>query len=206
MYRLYWRYDSGAYAPNVLLELTGAEFERVHVDSRKGETRAPGYLALNPMAQIPTLVLPDGTVMTESAAMLLQLCDTFPAAELAPKPGTPARAVFLRWLMFLATSVYPTVLRDSYPQRYTDDPAGADGVRRQARADMTRLWGIYADALGGRDWMAGDAMSALDIYATMLAGWWRGTGAEPRISGLVARVRAHPVCGRLWSEYDIHIG
>jgi glutathione S-transferase/GST-like protein len=206
MYRLYWRYDSGAYAPNVLLELTGARFERVHVDSRKGETRAPDYLALNPMAQIPTLVLPDGTVMTESAAMLLQLGDAFPAAGLVPQPGTPGRPVFLRWLMFLATSVYPAVLRDSYPQRHTDEPAGVDGVRRQARADMARLWGIYADALGGGDWMIGGAMSALDVYAAMLAGWWRGTPAEPRISGLLARVRAHPVCGRLWSEYDIRTG
>ena len=206
MYRLYWRYDSGAYAPNVLLELAGAPFERVHVDSRKGETRAPGYLALNPLAQIPTLVLPDGTVMTESAAMLLQLCQDFPAAGLAPAPGSPEHPRFLRWLMFLATGVYPAVLRDAYPQRYTDDAAGAAGVRRQARKDKARLWSVYAEALGTRPWMAGEGMSALDIYAAMLAGWWAEADSCPGIAGLVERVRAHPVCGRLWTEYDIRVG
>ncbi len=206
MYKLYWRYDSGSYAPNAVLELAGARFERVHVDSRKGETRTDAYLALNPLAQIPTLVLPDGTVMTESAAMLLHLTEAFPAAGLAPAPGAAGRAGFQRWLLFLAANVYPAVLRDAYPERYTVDPAGAAGVRAQAQADKARLWAIYAAAQGGRKWMSGTRMSALDIYAAMLAGWWAEATTLPAIGGLVERVRADPVCGRLWAEYDIRIG
>jgi len=203
MYRLYWRYDSGSYAPNAVLELAGAAFERVHVDSRKGETRRAEYLALNPLAQIPTLVLPDGTVMTESAAMLLHLTESFPAAGLAPAAGSPERPLFLRWLIFLATNMYPAELRDTYPERWTAEPARADAVRAQARADKARLWGIYAKALGDRKWMVGNRMSALDIYASMLAGWWAGRGSEPTIAALVDRVRADPVCGRLWAEYRL---
>lgn len=206
MYKLYWRYDSGAYAPDAVLELSGAPFERIHVDSRKGETRAPDYLKLNPLAQIPTLVLPDGTVMTESAAMLLHLTETFPEAGLAPVPGRADRPAFLRWLQFLAANVYPAVLRDAYPERYTDDPSGAAGVRAQARTDKARLWAIYAAAQGTRPWMVGGAMSALDIYAAMLAGWWAEAASLPAVAALVERVRADPVCGRLWREYDIRIG
>ncbi len=206
MYRLYWRYDSGAYAPNALLELAGAPFERIHVDSRTGETRRPDYLRLNPLAQIPTLILPDGTVMTESAAMLLHLTEAFPQTGLAPAPGSPERPAFLRWLMFLATAVYPAVLRDAYPARATADAAGAPAVRDQARADKARLWAIYAEALDGRPWMVGDRMSALDIYAAMLAGWWADLGSLPPLAALVDRVRADPVCGRLWTEYDIRVG
>lgn len=206
MYRLYWRYDSGAYAPNALLELSGARFERVHVDSRKGETRRAEYLALNPLAQIPTLVLPDGTVMTESAAMILHLAETFPEAGLAPAPGAAERPRFLRWLLFLATNLYPAVLRDAYPERSTTDTAGAASVRARAREDAARLWGVYADVLGGREWMVGGRMSALDIYAAMLAGWWADRRSLPAIAGLVERVQADPVCGRLWREYDIRVG
>lgn len=206
MYRLYWRYDSGAFAPNAALELAGARFERVHVDSRKGETRTPDYLALNPLAQIPTLVLPDGTVMTESAAMLLHVAEAFPAARLAPEPGSAARPPFLRWLLFLATAVYPAVLRNTYPERHTADPAGAAAVRAQAKAEQARLWRIYADALGDARWMAGDAMSVLDVYAAMLAGWSVEAQENPAIAGLIARVRTDPVCGRLWEEYGIRAG
>ena len=206
MYKLYWRYDSGAYAPNAVLELVGARFERVHVDNRKGETRTSEYLALNPLAQIPTLVLPDGTVMTETAAMLLHLTEAFPAAGLAPAPGAAGRTTFLRWLLFLATSVYPAVLRDTYPERHIADASGAPVVRQQARADKARLWRAYAEAMGDRPWMVGEAMSALDIYAAMLAGWWADAGTLPAIESLVARVRADPVCGRLWTEYDIRAG
>jgi glutathione S-transferase/GST-like protein len=206
MYKLYWRYDSGAYAPNAVLELVGARFERVHVDSRKGETRTPEYLALNPLAQIPTLVLPDGTVMTETAAMLLHLTEAFPGAGLAPAPGAAGRTTFLRWLLFLATSIYPAVLRDTYPERHTADPSGAPVVRQQAQADKARLWRAYAEALGDRPWMVGGHMSALDIYAAMLAGWWTEAHTLPAIEALVARVRADPVCGRLWTEYDIRAG
>lgn len=206
MYKLYWRYDSGAFAPNAVLEISGAPFERVHVDSRKGETRTADYLALNPLGQIPTLVLPDGTVMTESAAMLLHLTEAFPDAALAPAPNDAERPVFLRWLQFLAANVYPAVLRDAYPDRHTADPAGAAGVRRQAQADKARLWAIYAGAQGDRPWMLGAGMSALDIYAAMLAGWWAEAGSLPAVAGLVERVRAHPVCGRLWDEYDIRVG
>lgn len=206
MYKLYWRYDSGAYAPNAVLALVGARFERVHVDSRKGETRTPEYLALNPLAQIPTLVLPDGTVMTETAAMLLHLTETFPAAGLAPAPGAAGRPEFLRWLMFLATGVYAAVLRNTYPERHTADPAGAAAVRAQAKADQARLWGIYADALGERRWMAGDRMSVLDVYAAMLAGWSVEAQELPAIRRLIDEVRADPVCGRLWTEYGIRAG
>jgi len=52
--------------------------------------------ALNPLAQIPTLVLPSGEVMTESAAITLYLADLAGDGTLVPAPGDPARAKFLR--------------------------------------------------------------------------------------------------------------
>jgi glutathione S-transferase len=66
--------------------------------------------ALNPLGQVPTLVLPDGAVMTESAAILLHLTEIAPHADLAPAPGDPSRPHFLRWLQFLVGAIYPTSL------------------------------------------------------------------------------------------------
>src|SRR5215208_4655943 len=53
---------------------------------------------VNPLAQVPTLVLPDGTVMSESAAITLLLADITGQDSLVPKGDAPERAAFLRWL------------------------------------------------------------------------------------------------------------
>ena len=60
MYKLYWAENTGAMAAQMLLEEIGAGYERIVVDIDAGEHRDAGYLAINPRAQIPALVLPGG--------------------------------------------------------------------------------------------------------------------------------------------------
>ena len=71
-------------------------------------------LAVNPIAQVPVPVLPDGLIMTESAAILLHLAETYLEAGLAPPVGDPLRPVFLRRLIWLVTAVYGTFLRAAW--------------------------------------------------------------------------------------------
>jgi len=157
MYRLYWNKDTGAFAPDIVLQLAGAPCERIRVDHKTGEHRDPDYLRLNPMGEIPTLVLPDGTVLTESAAMILHLVDAHPAAGLAPPPGSADRARFDRWLLFMAVNLYGAVLRQAYPERYTADPAGAPAVREAADRAVDRYWALVADALMPGPFLLGGA-------------------------------------------------
>ena len=74
-YTLYWAPDTGAFVVEAVLEELALPYELVPVDTKRGEHRRPEYLALNPMAQVPVLRLPDGTHLTETAAMVLHLCD-----------------------------------------------------------------------------------------------------------------------------------
>ena len=138
MYKLYWAKMSGAIAPQALFEEIGAKYEKIVLDLDSEENRDPEFLAINPMGQIPALVLPDGTLMTESAAMILQICDRHPEAKLAPPAGSPESAHFQRWLFFMAANLYTTDLRLYYPDRFTTDPAGVDGVKEAGRSDMER--------------------------------------------------------------------
>jgi GST-like protein len=64
-------------------------------DTDRSERRAAPR---NPISQIPTLILPDGTVMTESAAITLLLADITTRDDLVPGAAAPERARFLRWL------------------------------------------------------------------------------------------------------------
>src|SRR4051812_3136534 len=62
---------------------------------------------VNPLAQVPTLVMPDGSVMSESAAITLLLADITAADSLVPPPDSPQRGKFLRWLIFIVANIYP---------------------------------------------------------------------------------------------------
>lgn len=207
MYKLYWRERTGAFAPAAVMAELEIPYEPVKIETETGENETADYRAINPMAQIPTLVLPEGTVMTESAAIALYLAETQPEGGLAPPPGDARRAAFLRWLFFAQINIYETDLRYYYAERYTGDPAGAEGVKQAASARLRRLWDMTAAAIEG-PFFFGEAFTALDIYLAMLAGWHLEPPAmftrQPKVKGLVEATAARPATGEVWRRYNMH--
>ncbi len=82
-----------------MLEEVGVDYELAFVDFPKGATKAPDFVALNPMGKLPVLVDGD-TVVTESAAIALYLADRYAPGRLAPALDDPARGAYLRWTLF----------------------------------------------------------------------------------------------------------
>nr|WP_240988590.1 glutathione S-transferase N-terminal domain-containing protein [Cupriavidus taiwanensis] len=72
---LYYNPQSRASVARWMLEEVGADYALQHIDIAKGESREPAFLAINPMGKIPTLVLDDGTVLTENGAIIAWLAD-----------------------------------------------------------------------------------------------------------------------------------
>jgi glutathione S-transferase len=206
MYKLYWARDSGAMAPQALFEEIGAEYEKIVIDLEKDEHKSDEFLSVNPMGQIPALVLPDGSVMTESAAMLVQIVDRHPAAKLAPPAGSAERARFLRWLFYLASSVYPTILRVYYSERYSNDPSAAEGIRAAAEADLDHQFRILDAALDPGPYLLGETFSAVDILLWMLIRWHpvptRLFEGAPRIERVAELVQARPAVARTWRDHE----
>jgi glutathione S-transferase len=190
-----------------MLELAKAPYE-VEIIERSPNGEVPESLArLNPLGQVPVLRLPDGEIMTESAAMALYLGDEYPEANLAPAPGSPDRAAYLRWLVYLATNIYMTGLAAYYPDRYTSDQNGGKSVKSAALARMAKEWEIYAEALGDKPYILGDKMSAADIYAAMQATWNFDVPAffkkHPNLRTMYNRVTAHPAIAKVWSRNEM---
>jgi glutathione S-transferase len=206
VYKLYWSKGSGAMAPQALLEEVGAEYEKIVVDIAENEHKSADFLSVNPMGQIPALVLPDGTLMTESAAMLLHLTDRHPEARLAPPVGSPESARFQRWLLYLATPVYTAVLRYYYPEQFTNDPAGHAGVSAVGLSDFDECLSVLNDALAPGPYLLGETFSAADVYLAMLVDWHPESEAaqarSPRIRRLCEQVVARPAVARVWAEHD----
>lgn len=201
MYKLYWDTRTGAFAPEAILVLAGASYEAVRIDHRKGDNRKPEFLAINPMGQLPVLLLPDGTLMTESLAIVLYLVGAHPHPDLAPKPGTRESAIFHRWIAFVAVNAYMADLRASYPDRYSLDSNGADGVQRAANRDLDRCWGIVENALRPGPYLLGERMSAADVYAAMVAKWYPSLAEKPQLSRMVELVGRHPGIRPVWDRY-----
>ena len=77
--------SSAAYRVRIALNLKGLKAEHAFRHLRKGEQRAPDYLAMNPQGLVPTLELDDGALLTQSLAIVEWLDETHPAPPLLPK-------------------------------------------------------------------------------------------------------------------------
>ena len=204
MITLHFLPGAASLAPHILLNEIGVAFELRRVDCDAGEHKLPAYLAMNPNGLIPVLV--DGDlVLFESVAIGLHLADTHPAAGLAPALGTPERAHFYKWLVWLTNTMQAALIHYFYPERCVDDgnAAGAAQVKAHAQAKVGDcLAQIDAQlARHGGAWLLGDAYSAADAYAFMLCRWTRNFSARPareypHIAPYLQRMLARPAVQR----------
>lgn len=198
MYTLYGRKNAGSVAVQALLEEAGAPYRMHWVEDVKSES----FLKLNPNGKVPALQLPDGQVVYESAAMLLFLAESLPAARMTPPPGSTERALLLQWMVLLSAGTYETALRYFYSDRYGEP----DSVKARAVEELDRLYGVMEAELARRGpWLCGAGISVADLYLAMLAGWYEPAPAAlgarfPRILALHDAVVARPAWQKVQAE------
>ncbi len=120
-YVLYGDKGSGAFCVEAALAEAGAPLEFRAIGLEANEQKSESFLALNPSGKIPALALPEGGIVTETAALLYLIAERHPEANLLPAPGTPDRAQALRWIAFMAAEIYPIVEIADYPERFVAD-------------------------------------------------------------------------------------
>ena len=90
------------------LRIAGAPYRVVDAASWQPGPGLDELRTVNPLAQVPTLVLPEGTVMSESAAILAVLGLRYPDSGLLPAdPAVRARS--LRGLVYIAANCYACI-------------------------------------------------------------------------------------------------
>jgi len=139
---------------------------------------APGpgrerLLSLNPLGQVPTLILPDGAVMTESAAMVLHIHDVAPQAGLVPS-GVERRAAFFNLLIVLVGAVYPTFTFGDEPEHFGLDDAAASTLRSESDARRMRIWRHMETLVTPEPYVLGSALTAIDLYLAVMTAWRPG--------------------------------
>lgn len=178
------------------LALYGLDYQFAETGNLFDDLSAEDALrASNPLRQVPTLVLDDGTVMTESAAITLLLADMTGRDDFVPGPETGERAAFLRWLVFIVANIYPTYTYADVPSRFIAleeaQAPFAGAVHDYAR----KLYGVLEEAVV-EPWFLGDRFSALDIYVAVMTRWTPGrdwhSANSPRLMAITARVEGLP--------------
>ncbi|HUN99812.1 MAG TPA: glutathione S-transferase family protein [Bradyrhizobium sp.] len=189
MYQLHYFPSNANAAPHMVLEELGQKYELVLVDRAKNAQKSKEYLKINPNGRIPALV--DGDlVLFESAAIVLHLIDRHPEAGLAPEVGTPERAKFYQWMVFLTNSLQEELMIWQYPDRLTGTDATATQV---VKCGAENRAGAYLDVIeqhlkANGPFFLGNTMSAADFYLVMLARWARPMATPPRARPHIARL------------------
>ena len=165
------------------------------VDYSAGSPTRARLLEVNPLGQVPSLVLPDGRLMTESLAMIHYLNDLAPAAGLVPAAGKPGRAEFLRWSTFLVAALYPTYTYGDEPAKWVEDTKGAKQLRESTDRHRQALWQQVEEAAGA-PWFLGERMSALDLYVAVMTHWRPGrkwfVANTPKLMAIAEKAAATP--------------
>ena len=206
---LYGHRGSGSAAIEAALVLTRLPHRLVQAASWAPESALEDLRFVNPLAQIPALVWDDGVVMTESAAILIELGLRHPASGLLPAEPA-ARAQALRGLVFVAANCYAMIGVIDFPDRVIDAPGDLELQRidQRCRTRLHGLWAVFADQFWPADKQAclgGAAPGALDLLATVVSRW-SGTRAHlaasrPGLSRLFDRVEAHAALAPVFDSH-----
>lgn len=161
-------------ADHIVLQWTGGDFE-VEIVPRE-HLQSAEYLAINPAGCVPALR--DGDfVLTQNAAILGYIADTWPQARLAGDGTARERAEANRWLAFVNSDLHPAFKPIFGPARYIADEAQHDAVKEQARKNVRALFERANAQLEGKQWLAGFRSYADPyLYVTLL--WAAKTGID----------------------------
>jgi len=208
MYTLYGKKGSGSASVQAALEIIGVPYHVVETASWDVNAAYADLLEVNPLGQIPTLVLPDGSALSESAAIHLHLDTVHPAARLLPQ-DIPARAQAVRGLVFIAANCYAAISIIDFPERWCADADSDESVKERiragSRARLHRHWEMFADLFPARPWLSGSDIGSLDLYAAVVSKWSGARKhletARPAFHQALLRIEAHPKVAPVFAQH-----
>jgi GST-like protein len=208
MYTLFGFKSSGSASVECALEMTGAPYRIVEAASWENNEALAELERVNPLKQIPTLQLPGGEILTESAAILMHLGHAFPISGLLGESPIE-RDLELRGLVYIAANCYSCVTILDYPERFTSatDDASLAAVRAGTRERLHHHWDIFADLYPVDDghFIAGDQPGALDLFAAVVTRWGgarkHAQVSRPAFAALLERVDTHPAVAPVFDRH-----
>ncbi|TSA11876.1 MAG: glutathione S-transferase family protein [Betaproteobacteria bacterium] len=200
MYTLYYAPNTCALASHIALEQVGAEYQTVRVDFSKNEQRSPDYLGINRKGRVPALVTDRG-MLTETPAILMYICQSFPEAGLAPLEDAYALAQVNAFNSYLCSTVHVAHAHRMRGNRWADDPAALAAMQKKVPQSVAEAFALIENELFQGPWVMGERYSVCDMYLFTLAQWLEADGVDParlpKIADHRLRMAQHPVVSKI---------
>ncbi|MBW4962804.1 glutathione S-transferase family protein [Sulfitobacter sp. CW3] len=193
MLTLYYSPGTISIAVALTLEEAGLPYEAVKIDFKSAEQTQPDYLAINAKGRVPALALPDGTVLTETGALLEYIADVAPSAKLIPTD--PALAAHMRSAMYyLASTMHIAHAHKLRGSRWASQQSSFDDMRSMVPQTMAACAKyVETDLLRG-DSVLGQSFSIADLYLFVVCSWLEGDGVSiadyPKIQNFMTKMEA----------------
>lgn len=189
--RLYYAPRTISIAVVIALEEAGLPYDPVRVDFQSGEQTSETYLAINPKGRVPALQVSDGTVLTETGALLEYIATQAPEAGLVPED--PIKAAQMRSVMYyLAATMHVNHAHKMRGHRWADQQSSFDDMTAKVPQTMTASAQYFTEACLQGDYVLGDVFSMADPHAYMICSWLAGDGVDlgdfPEIQAYLARM------------------
>lgn len=117
------------------------------------------FLAINPKGYTPALELDDGTVLTESLAILARIAEK--AGDLLPRDG------LLRWRALEATAFMTSEIHGAFRPLFVDGSQS----QSEARQMLDRRFATLDAQLGDKRFLVSDRMTIADPYLFVMLTW-----------------------------------
>lgn len=215
-YKLHNRLGSGGFVIQATLAAAKVDFAYAPIQSVPNQPLGPQMDGLNAWGQVPVLELADGTLISETAAILAHLSYAEPSIKQGPDLWIDNHPLFLRWSVFLAVNVYEGILRKSYTHRYfsatadrsatmgddvkSDDAKVSAAIRHAAQERVHAAFKCIEEATCEHNFLLSDRMSPCDIFLAMLYAWHNQKPDLPKCTWITTQVATHEDIGPIWEQ------
>lgn len=163
--RLYILPGACSLAANIVLREAGIPFELVKLNHHTHKTpEGVDLKEINSKDYVPALVLDNGELLTENAALLPYIADLKPEAKLAPPVGTLERYRMSEWLSYINSEVHK-----GFSPLFAK--GASEDVKQYGRAALTKRISWLAGQLGSKQYLVGDHFTVADAYLFVVLGW-----------------------------------
>ncbi len=188
--KLYYKPGACSLSPHIILRESGVDFSLVKVDLIAKKTEAgDDFLKINPKGQVPTLLLDDGSVLTEGVAIVQFLADKVPDRQLLAPAGSMTRYHTLEWLNYIATELH----KGFTPLFH---PATPEEYKPVARSMLEKKLQYVNEELSDKQWLMGLRFTVADAYLFTVLRWAYAVKLEmgkfDHIAAYMERMKARP--------------